>query len=523
MRVKTVAKAAPALVLVSLALFLCAPGLLVAWSLVGGSLGLATTGNGWQRDLRIINNSADLAANNNALPEAAYPGALGAPLAIWKAARGWASDNPLAAQNFDFDWQGVTTVFESADSNLVSWDSAACSGGVLAYCELPISDGWNIVMCDNWTWSDGPGSPSGGQFDIQGVATHELGHALGLGHSTVNCGTCSVHATMCAAICGSGVSERTITPDDQAGLQAVYGAIPANKPVITSLAGSTTTLQTLVINGTGFPATVHVKFTASTSQNIGAIPGLVTNVPSAAGGTQVSVVIPYWANDGNVIVWDPVAGVTSNAFPIDVAYVPPPPPPAPQIAGLAPASVTAFGGGPVTITGSGFTGTTLVHLGAANLTLPFGFSVVNDTTIVFNAPTAAALGPAAVSVDAPGGASNAMNLVFVETLPPKLVASPQALSNVQFNWNYGAGSNDVVVLIASLDPTTFDFGTPFQFLLNFTVIGQNVAGPAGTGSFSLVLPPGLAGVTFFSQVGAVDDVTSAIAGSSNLTATTILF
>jgi hypothetical protein len=505
------------------AVLVSAPGLLVAWSVIGGSLGIATSGNGWQRDVRIFNNPNDAAANNNVTPEASYPGALGAPLAIWKAARGWASDNALAARNFDYDWQGVTTVLDTSDANTVSWDATACSGGVLAYTETPIDNGWNIVMCDNWNWSDGPGSPSGGQVDIQGVATHELGHALGLGHSTSSCGTCSTSATMCAAICSSGVSERTITADDQAGLQAVYGPIPANKPVITSLAGSTTTQQPLIINGTGFAPAVNVKFTAGTSQNTGNIPGLVTNVASSNGGTQITVVIPYYADDGNVIVWDPVAGVASNAFPININYLPPPPPPPPAVLNLAPSTVTAFQGGPVTISGSGFLGTTVVHVGSINLMPPFGFSVVNDNTIVFTAPTAQALGPSAVSVFAPGGTSNALNLVYVETLPPKLGASGQALSNVQFNWTYGAGANDVVVLIASLDPTTYDFGTPFQFLLNLSVIGQNVAGPVGTGSFSFVIPPGFAGLAFYSQIAVIDDLTSAIVGSSNVTTTLILF
>jgi hypothetical protein len=520
---RTVTRSAPVCLLVLLAVMVSAPGLLVAWSVIGGSLGISTTALGWQRDVRIYNNSNDAAANNNVTPETAHPGAVGAPLAIWKAARGWASDNVLAARNFDFDWQGVSTVLDVSDANMVSWGTLGCSAGVLAYCETPISDGWNIIMCDNWNWSDGPGSTAGGQVDIQGVATHELGHALGLGHSTVSCGTCSTSATMCAAICGSGVSERSVTPDDQAGLQSIYGAIPPNKPVITSLGGSTTTQQTLVINGSGFAPTVHVKFTAFTSQNSFNIPGVVTNVASTAGGTQVSVVVPYYANDGNVIVWDPVGGVTSNAFPIDINYLPPPPPPVPVIATVAPGSVTAYLGGLVMLTGSGFLGTTLVQVGPVSLMPPFGFTVVDDATVTFGAPTAPALGPVPVSVVAPGGTSNQANLTFVETIPPKLSASGTAISNIQFTWNCAAGTSDLVVLIASLDPTTFDFGTPFQFLLNLTVLGQNVAGPVGTSSFSFPIPPGLAGLTFYSQIGAVDDLTAAIAGSSNLTATTILF
>src|SRR5262245_33892909 len=88
-------RAVPVCILVVSAVLVSAPGLLVAWSVIGGSLGVATSGNGWQRDVRIFNNSTDAAANNNVTTEAAYPGAVGAPLAIWKAARGWASDNVL--------------------------------------------------------------------------------------------------------------------------------------------------------------------------------------------------------------------------------------------------------------------------------------------------------------------------------------------------------------------------------------------------------------------------------------------
>src|SRR5258705_3356328 len=130
---------------------------------------------------------------------------------------------------------------------------------------------------------------------------------------------------MCPAICSTGVSERDIAPDDANGLQAVYGAIGVNKPKITSLRGSLLTGQTLVINGLNFAATVNVKFTAGTTQNTGAIPGVVFNVPSQNGGTQISVTIAVTAQKGNVVVCEPTLGVLSNAFPIDVGSVQPSP------------------------------------------------------------------------------------------------------------------------------------------------------------------------------------------------------
>lgn len=506
----------------TLVAFVALPGLLLAYSLIGGSLGIATNGLGWQRDVRVFNNSLDATANNNVAPEAAHPGALGAPLAIWKAARAWASDNPLAAQNFDYDWQGVITTAPTPDANVVSWDATACTGGVLAYTITPIDDGWNIVMCDNWTWADGPSNPSGGQIDIQGVAAHELGHALGLGHSSTSCGSCSVSATMCPSICGSGVSERTIVADDAAGLAAIYGTLPPGKPLITSLSGSFTTFQTLVINGSNFGTTVNVKFTALTSGDLGTIPGVVYGLATANGGTQVSVPIPQAANDGIVIVWNAAGQLISNAFPIDVNYIPPPPPPVPQITTLAPSSVMAFQGGVVTLTGTAFTGATQVAVGGMVLSPPFGFAVVSDTTLTFGAPTPLVLGAAPVVVTTPGGVSAPATLTFVETIPPKVTCPQLAVANTTFTWSYGAGTNDIVVLLAATDPTTFDFGTPYQILLNFVIVGQAAASPLGLGSIPLLFPPGLTGVVFYSQIVSVDEITSAIS-ASNITTTTVLF
>ena len=72
------------------------------------------------------------------------------------------------------------------------------SGGVLAFAETPISNGWRIRYYETWNWQDGPGND--GNIDLQGVACHEYGHALGLGHTNVG------GATMFPSISGSGVS-----------------------------------------------------------------------------------------------------------------------------------------------------------------------------------------------------------------------------------------------------------------------------------------------------------------------------
>ena len=288
-----------------------------AFTTIGGTL--STSSTNYQRDLRVNNNTADAAANNNQTPDPNFPGALGATLAVWKGGHNWNSD--VVGQNFDFDFQGETNSTNGNNGNTVSWEfSGTCSGGVLAYMVPPLTDGWTVRFCDNFTWSDGPGNPGGGQFDIEGVAAHELGHALGLGHSNINCGgSCSNDTTMCPAICGdNGVAQRTPATDDINGLNFLYGSIPGNKPTISSLSGSFNIGGTLVINGSNFANTVNVKFTAGTTQNNGTIPGVVFNVPSTNGGTQVSVVIPAAAQDGNVFIWQPGQNLLSDAQPIDI-------------------------------------------------------------------------------------------------------------------------------------------------------------------------------------------------------------
>ncbi len=78
---------------------------------------------------------------------------------------------------------------------------------------------------DDETWSDGGG---GGTFDFHTVALHEFGHALGLGHSN------DPNSVMYAFY---GGQRRTLTADDIAGIQAIYGPEQVNAvPEPTSLA-----------------------------------------------------------------------------------------------------------------------------------------------------------------------------------------------------------------------------------------------------------------------------------------------
>jgi hypothetical protein len=93
----------------------------------------------------------------------------------------------------------------------------------------------------------GPTRRASGEIDLQGVAAHEYGHALGLDHSDVG-GT-----TMWPSITGSGSAQRSIEEDDINGVKAIYGAKSSTKPRIfgIALAGSTLTIQGEDFSSTG--------------------------------------------------------------------------------------------------------------------------------------------------------------------------------------------------------------------------------------------------------------------------------
>lgn len=283
--------------------FLAMPEEAVGYTTIGGSLNLG------QRDVRHYNTFTG-AANNNTAIHPNWPQYTGADLSMWKGAAEWNSrahgdgtgDSTQGVvgsgdANFSFFWEGEANGIGGGNDNIIS-SIGGSSGGVLAYAETPIQDGWRIRFYrDAWSWQDGPGSVGSG-VDIQGVACHELGHALGLGHTTVN------GSTMTAFISGSGSSQRSIQNDDINGVQSIYGNRSSSMPSITSVSGSLVPGGTVTITGTGFSSNSNRIWLQNDTVNGGNSGGAhvtIPDVPSTGGGTSLSFTLPATGWEGGAL------------------------------------------------------------------------------------------------------------------------------------------------------------------------------------------------------------------------------
>ena len=125
--------------------------------------------------------------------------------------------------SFAFAFAGFSTQTTNTNDgiNLVMFRNAS-SGSAIATTYTWFS-GNRLIDADMVFWDAGfqfftGSSGCSGGFYIEDVATHEFGHALGLGHSTLT------SATMYPSISTCSQQSRTLDPDDIAGVLALYPA-----------------------------------------------------------------------------------------------------------------------------------------------------------------------------------------------------------------------------------------------------------------------------------------------------------
>lgn len=256
------------------------------------------------------------------------------------------------------------------------------------------------------------------------------------------------------------------------GLSVVAGqaARAADAPTVTSISPSRgiDTGGTLVtITGTGFTDATEVDFGPS-SQNFTVVSDTeitATTTSNADGTVDVTVVTP----DG-----------TSAVTPADqFTFVP-----GTEITGISPATGPVGGGNTITITGSGFTGTTAVvfeqFVGFTSHTQAASFTVDSDTQITATVPPApgGVSGNATINLLTPLGNDPTSPLTFYDYVGPAVTSVSNAFGLV-------TGGTTV-----SIKGTGFTSGATVQFgstpATSVTVLSST--------SLKVVTPPGSPGL-----------------------------
>ncbi len=200
----------------------------------------------------------------------------------------------------------------------------------------------------------------------------------------------------------------------------------------------------------------------------------------------------------------------------------PPPTVAPVLTSATPSTTPAYQPGTIQVTGTGFEWATEVKLGNQVLPSPGGYFALDDSTLLLTIGAPDASGVSQLTVKNDVGTSNALPITFTESFPPKLNNLFWGFSTYSYDWKFGGEANDLWSLsVAVGDASTFSlFG--YDFLTSGILVTFGTLDGAGVGSLQAVLPASAVGLSFFSQIGVIDDATGVFHSASNITSTFVI-
>ena len=144
----------------------------------------------------------------------------GKTTAVQSAMAAWTN---VSGANYALSYAGTTTAGFSTDGrNTLLWANGnGCTGSCLALTALVLASGQVITETDVTFNNAVTWTTNGNNYDTQSVATHELGHTLGIHHTNL---TSTPRPTMYAYYFGTGA--RSLETDDRSALQCAQNRYP---------------------------------------------------------------------------------------------------------------------------------------------------------------------------------------------------------------------------------------------------------------------------------------------------------
>ena len=172
-------------------------------------------------------------------------------ISTWQVVRAWGSYGTWASntQYYRFNstvptgYRASISTGANAWTNVTpshwSWNSSTTQGMWIyyqnidgpgnAYGVTPLTTLFGTIISASMTfdssenWYAGTGVPGSGQGDLQSLATHEMGHGLGLTHTSgIYCPGNTNNATMCVSAPLGSYYWRTLEGDDRNGVNTSY-------------------------------------------------------------------------------------------------------------------------------------------------------------------------------------------------------------------------------------------------------------------------------------------------------------